>query len=100
MTPSLARFPGGESFAEAQARIVAELEALRGKHAGRRAIVACFSHADMIKLAVTYYLGMPLDMFQRMAVEPASVTALHVGDRRALLLRLNDTRAGGTAERR
>ncbi len=100
MTPSLARFPGGESFAEAQARIVAELEALRRKHASRRAVVACFSHADMIKLAAAYYLGMPLDMFQRLAVEPASVTVLHVSDRRALLLRLNDTRAGEIAERR
>ncbi len=98
-TPSLARFPGGESFAEAQARIVAELEALRTQHADRRAVVACFSHADMIKLAVAYYIGLPLDMFQRLAIEPASVTALHVGERRALLLRLNDTRAGEIAER-
>ena len=99
-TPSLARFPGGESFGEAQARIVAELEVLRRKHGSRRAAVACFSHADMIKLAVSYYIGLPLDMFQRLAIEPASVTALHVGDRRAMLLRLNDTRAGEIAERR
>ncbi|HKY83695.1 MAG TPA: histidine phosphatase family protein [Anaerolineales bacterium] len=98
-TPSLARFPGGESFVEAQARIVTELEALRRKHASRQAIVACFSHADMIKLAVAYFVGLPLDMFQRLAVEPASVTALHVGDRRAMLLRLNDTRAGESAAR-
>ena len=98
-TPSLARFPGGESFVEAQARIVTELEALRRKHASRQAIVACFSHADMIKLAVAYFVGLPLDMFQRLAVEPASVTALHVGDRRAILLRLNDTRAGESAAR-
>jgi len=98
-TPSLARFPGGESFVEAQARIVTELEALRRKHATRQAIVACFSHADMIKLAVAYHVGLPLDMFQRLAVEPASVTALHVGDRRAMLLRLNDTRAGEIAGR-
>ena len=98
-TPSLARFPGGESFVEAQARIVTELEALRRKHASRQAIVACFSHADMIKLAVAYFVGLPLDMFQRLAVEPASVTALHVGDRRAMLLRLNDTRARESAAR-
>ena len=99
-TPSLARFPGGESFGEAQARIVAELEVLRRRHAGRQAVVACFTHADMIKLAVSYYIGLPLDLFQRLAVEPASVSALHVGDRRAMLLRLNDTRAGEIAEPR
>jgi probable phosphoglycerate mutase len=56
-------------------------------------VVACFTHADSIKLAVAHYLGLPLDLFQRLAVEPASVTALHVGRERVALLRLNDTRA-------
>lgn len=92
-TPSLARFPGGESFPEAQARIVAALEALRSEYASPRAIVACFTHADMIKLAVSHYLGLPLDLFQRLGIEPASITTLHIGDRRVLLQRLNDTRA-------
>jgi probable phosphoglycerate mutase len=92
-TPSLARFPGGESFPEAQARIVAVLEALRTEYASPRAIVACFTHADMIKLAVSHYLGLPLDLFQRLGIEPASITTLHISDRRAVLQRLNDTRA-------
>jgi probable phosphoglycerate mutase len=98
-TPSLARFPGGESFPEAQARIVAALEALREKYASPKAVVACFSHADMIKLAVAHYIGLPLDSFQRLGVDPASVTALHVRDDRAFLLRLNDTRATEAARR-
>jgi probable phosphoglycerate mutase len=92
-TPSLARFPGGESFTEAQARVVAALEAVRRTHDSPRSVVACFTHADSIKLAVAHYLGLPLDLFQRLAVEPASVTALHVGRERVALLRLNDTRA-------
>jgi probable phosphoglycerate mutase len=92
-TPSLARFPGGESFPEAQARIVAALEALRARHPSPRALVACFSHADMIKLAVAHYIGLPLDLFQRLALDPASITTLHVREGRAILLRLNDTRA-------
>ncbi|HLE23723.1 MAG TPA: MSMEG_4193 family putative phosphomutase [Anaerolineales bacterium] len=98
-TPSLARFPGGESFPEAQARIVAALEALRRKYASPRAVVACFSHGDMIKMAVAHYLGLPLDMFQRLAADPASITALHIGDGRAFLLRSNDTRATEAADR-
>jgi probable phosphoglycerate mutase len=98
-TPSLARFPGGESFAEAQARIVAALEALRQRYPSPRAVVACFSHADMIKLAVAHYLGLPLDLFQRLALEPASITAVHVGRGSAFLLRLNDTRAAEAARR-
>ena len=60
-TPSLARFPGGESFPEAQARIVAALEGLRHKYGSPRAVVACFSHADRIQLAVAHSLGLPLD---------------------------------------
>ena len=97
--PSLARFPGGESFAEAQARIVAALEAMRLQHSSPRAVVACFSHGDMIKMAVAHYIGLPLDMFQRLATDPASITALHVGRDRAFLLRLNDTRAAEAAQR-
>jgi probable phosphoglycerate mutase len=98
-TPSLARFPGGESFPEAQARIVAALEGLRRRYGSPRAVVACFSHADMIKLAIAHYLGLPLDLFQRLAVEPASITALHVRTNGAYLLRLNDTRPAEAARR-
>jgi probable phosphoglycerate mutase len=98
-TPSLARFPGGESFPEAQARIVAALEGLRQRYGSPRAVVACFSHADMIKLAIAHYLGLPLDLFQRLAVEPASITALHVRPTGAFLLRLNDTRPAEAARR-
>lgn len=91
LQPSLARFPDGESFAEAQARIVAEVEDLRRKNRGKK-IIACVSHADMIKLAVAHYLGLPLDLFQRLIVEPASVSALSVGKNHIHLIRLNDTR--------
>lgn len=91
--PSLARFPEGESFAEAQARVVAELEALRARHRGKRAVIACVSHADIIKLAIAYYLGLPLDLFQRLVVMPASISVLHIQDGAVRLLRLNDTRA-------
>ncbi len=66
--------PGGESFQGCQARIVAELEAIRNAHPGQT--VAVVSHADPIKMAVAYYLGLPLDLFQRLSISPASVTAL------------------------
>ncbi len=92
--PSLARFPGGESFVEAQARIAAELHALRGLHPRRNAAIACFSHGDIIKLAVAHVLGLPLDLFQRVLVAPASITVVHLASGRALLSRLNDARAG------
>ncbi len=91
-TPSLARFPGGESLSQAQARAVGAIEQVLADHPGRKAAVACVSHADIIKLAVAHYLGLPLDLFQRLVVEPASLTVLHF-DGAVRLLALNDTRA-------
>ncbi|MGA9532581.1 MAG: histidine phosphatase family protein [Anaerolineales bacterium] len=90
--PSLARFPEGESFPQAQARIVADVEELRSQHSGKRAIIACVSHADMIKLAVAHYIGLPLDLFQRLVIEPGSVSVLSIGKDHIRLIRLNDTR--------
>ena len=86
--PSMARFPQGESFAEAQLRICQEIQALVAKH-GERDILVCVSHADPIKLAVAYFIGMPLDNFQRLAVSPASITALVVGEGFSHLMNLN-----------
>jgi probable phosphoglycerate mutase len=71
--PSGARFPGGESMREIQARIVAELDSIRDAHPGQT--VAVVSHSDPLKMAVAHYLGLPLDLFQRLVIDPASVTA-------------------------
>lgn len=73
--PGGMRFPGGESVREVQARVVAELDAIRDRHRGET--VAVVFHADPIKLAVAHYLGLPLDLFQRLAIAPASLTAFH-----------------------
>ena len=86
--PSRFRFPGGETFAECQHRICQELEALAGQHAAQD-LVACFSHADPIRLAVACFIGLPLDLFQRLAVSPGSITVLHLGETSARLLALN-----------
>lgn len=72
--PSTFRFPGGESFAELQARLVGTLERLRLAHAG--GIVACFSHADPIKAALVFAMGAHLDSFQRIDVATGSVSAI------------------------
>jgi probable phosphomutase (TIGR03848 family) len=96
--PSLARFPQGESFSEAQARIVAELERLRKIHHQKKSVIACIFHSDPIKLAVAHYLGLPIDLFQRIVVEPASISILAVSSNHARLLRLNDARATNVDE--
>jgi probable phosphoglycerate mutase len=86
--PSRAGHPGGETFQQVQTRIAATLNEICAKHKPRD-IVACVFHADPIKLAVAYYLGLPLDHFQRLACDTGSVTALHVTDMGAYLLKLN-----------
>jgi probable phosphomutase (TIGR03848 family) len=86
--PSVMRFPGGESFQEVQARAVAELERLCAEHP--KQTVAAISHADVIKAAVAYTIGLPLDLFQRLVIAPASLTVLELGGLMPHLLCLND----------
>lgn len=87
--PSLVRFPDGESLRGAQLRAVDALEALVAKH--RDTVIAAVTHADVIKAVVAFYLGQPLDLFQRLVVNPASVTALALAPgAQPALLRFND----------
>ena len=91
-TPSLARFPEGESFVEAQDRVVSEIEALRSIHHTSKAAFACVTHADVIKLILAHYIGLPLDLFQRIVVMPASISILHI-DQVPRVVTMNDMRA-------
>jgi probable phosphomutase (TIGR03848 family) len=91
-TPSAARFPDGESLYEMQARAVLATERLRAAHP--RQTVAVCSHADVIKAVVCHYLGMHLDLFQRVVVGPASLTAIAFGPA-PYLVRLNDSGGNG-----
>lgn len=86
--PSRMRFPGGETFANAQLRITAELEALAQQH-DPKDMIACFSHSDVIRLTVSYYFGQPLDLFQRIAVSPASISTIHLGEMGVRVLNVN-----------
>ncbi|MFQ6102282.1 MAG: MSMEG_4193 family putative phosphomutase [Anaerolineae bacterium] len=87
--PSTVCFPGGESMREVQARVVTVLEGLRTKHPQQTVIVV--SHADTIKTAVAFYIGLPLDLFQRLVIAPASLTVLELGGPVPRLVCLNDT---------
>jgi len=88
--PSAFRFPNGEGFSGMQARIVGTLDALRAAHPG--AVVVCFSHADPIKAAVAHALGTHLDLFQRIMISPASVSAISYTDGQApAVLTVNST---------
>jgi len=75
---SCAPVPGGEFMLQAQARIVTALERLKADHAGE--CVAVVSHGDMIRAAIAYYAGIPLDLFQRIDISPASVSVVDADD--------------------
>jgi probable phosphoglycerate mutase len=83
------RAPGGELMLEVQLRIVRFMLDLRKRHSNET--VALVSHADVIKCAVSYFLGAPLDQFLRIEISPASVTVLAVADHGPWLLGLNHT---------
>lgn len=87
--PSRFRFPEGESFPECQMRIVNVLERAVRTHKKSQDVVAAVFHADPIKLAVAHFLGMPLDHFQRLGCDTGSLTALHVSESSAHLIKLN-----------
>jgi probable phosphomutase (TIGR03848 family) len=92
--PSAAAFPGGESMPAMQARAVAAVRdwnARMDAERGEDAVYAMCSHGDIIKSIVADALGMHLDLFQRIHVDPCSLTAIRYTRMRPFLLRLGDT---------
>jgi len=89
IAPSRFRFPEGESFPEAQTRYVNVLERIVRTHNKPKDIIAVVFHADPIKLAVSHFLGLPLDHFQRLSCDTGSLTALYISESGANLLKLN-----------
>jgi probable phosphoglycerate mutase len=87
--PSGTRFPNGETLGEAQIRMVTALDKLRAAHP--KGIIAVFSHADIIKLAIAYYVGIHVDLFQRLEVQPCALTAIQFTRMGPRLLAFNDT---------
>jgi probable phosphomutase (TIGR03848 family) len=91
--PSAAVFPGGEGLAAVQARAVAAIRAhdarITAAHGPGAIWVAC-SHGDVIKAILADALGQHLDSFQRIVVDPCSVSVVHYTDTRPFVLRTND----------
>ncbi len=90
--PSAVRFPGGESMAGMQARVVAAVRAhdatVEAEH-GAGAVWAAVSHGDIIKAVLADALGMHLDLFQRLHVDPASASVVRYTGSRPFVLMTN-----------
>ncbi|MFG2498920.1 histidine phosphatase family protein [Streptomyces sp. NPDC048441] len=92
--PSAAAFPGGESMRAMQTRAaeaVREWNARVERDHGPDAVYLMCSHGDIIKSLVADAIGLHLDLFQRISVEPCSVTAIRFTRLRPFLVRLGDT---------
>jgi probable phosphomutase (TIGR03848 family) len=85
--PSGFRFPDGESFTEMQTRITTAIARLVERHPGQTIIAV--SHADPIKSAIADALGAHLDLFQRIAIAPASITAIRYRPQGPTVLTVN-----------
>lgn len=75
---SIAVVPGGESMRQVQDRIVGALFELRRKH--RDGTVVIVSHGDVIRAALLFALGMPLDFYSRLEIALASVSTIRIDD--------------------
>jgi probable phosphomutase (TIGR03848 family) len=91
--PSAAVFPGGEGLAQVQSRAVAAVRAherrIVAEHGPEAVWLAC-SHGDVIKSVLADALGVHLDSFQRIVVDPCSVSVIRYTDTRPFVLRVND----------
>jgi len=87
--PSAFTFPGGESFAQMQNRMTETLDRLSERHTGESFVAV--SHADTIKAAIAATAGVPLDLFQRLAVSPCSVTVISRAESGYRVLCMNST---------
>jgi 2,3-bisphosphoglycerate-dependent phosphoglycerate mutase len=94
--PSAVRFPGGESMTEMFARAVGAIRAwdhkLGAEH-GEDAVWAAVSHGDVIKAILADALGIHLDGFQRILVDPASVSIIRYTAHRPYVVTMNSATA-------
>ena len=86
------RAGGGETMAEVQARMVSAM--LDARAAYPESSLALVSHGDPIRAVLTYWLGMPVDHYHRIDIDPGSVSVLTLNDHAVHVRALNHTQWG------
>jgi probable phosphomutase (TIGR03848 family) len=96
--PSAVVFPGpeGEALRDTQARAVNAVRDWNARLGSDATWLAC-SHGDVIKAVVADAMGLHLDQFQRISIDPCSVTVIRYSELRPFVVRVNDT-GGGVAD--
>jgi probable phosphoglycerate mutase len=85
---SVAAIPGGESWRHVQDRTVAALFELRGAHLEGTVVVV--SHGDVIRAALLFVLGMPLDFYNRIEVVTGSISTIVIDGAALRVTAIND----------
>jgi probable phosphoglycerate mutase len=88
---SLTAAPGGELMLDVQRRAIAELIRITAKYPD--GCVAVVSHGDVIRAALMYFLGIPLDFVHRLEIGPASVSIVAIDVNGAVVRRVNGDNA-------
>lgn len=88
-TPSKVTFPDGESFRKVQRRAVAAVEEFRSIRGSKTHLIV--SHSDTIKLITAHYLGIKLDEFQKLIINPASLTIFRESPKELSLITINNS---------
>ena len=91
---SSTQFPGGELMLEVQVRALRKLNELRGKHR----FVVVVTHGDVVRAVMAHFLGMHLDLFLRIEIDPASLSLVEYGDDYAIVRLLNAPSSGSPLE--
>jgi probable phosphoglycerate mutase len=79
--------PGGESIIDVQARMIGVLRRLAEAHGDGSIVIV--GHADPLRAAIAYFVGMPVDLILRLELDPGSVSALELGHASVKLTSLN-----------
>jgi probable phosphoglycerate mutase len=85
---------GGELMLEVQARALRKLNELREKHQ----FTVIVTHGDVVRAVMAHFLGMHLDLFFRIEIDPASLSLLELGDDFAIVRLLNAPSTGSPLE--
>lgn len=85
---SLAAIPGGESMRAVQQRVVAAMIELNERHLHETIVLA--SHGDVIRCALLFALGMPLDFYNRIEVAQGSVSTVRIDTGGVRVISINE----------
>lgn len=86
--------PGGELMLEVQARVIRKLKELRGQHR----FVAIVTHGDVVRCVMAHFLGMHLDLFFRIEIDPASLSVVELDQDYVIVRLLNAPCSGSPLE--